>query len=63
MQWIIYHDLHDGWRWRFCDDAGELMAASTVSFSRYVECVADAKLHGYPLTVHTPKAQPPDRGP
>jgi hypothetical protein len=35
------------WRWRAFTQAGKLFAESGQSFEMFLDCVEDAKLHGY----------------
>ena len=52
--WEFVNKLHgsrDRWRWRRKDTHANVVLEST-PFPLFLSCLADARLHGFDLTVH-----------
>ena len=52
--WEFVNKLHssrDHWRWRKKDARDGVVVEST-AFPLFLSCLADARLHGFDLTVH-----------
>jgi len=46
--WDIYQDSRGEWRWTRRAANGEIIGASTEGYKNRSDCVANARLHGYP---------------
>jgi hypothetical protein len=46
-----FQSSHDHWRWRKKDARDNVVVEST-PFALFLSCLADARLHGFDLTIH-----------
>lgn len=47
-KWEIYKDAKGEWRWRRTASNGRVVGAATEGYKNRLDCVANAKRHGYP---------------
>ncbi|PHV38585.1 DUF1508 domain-containing protein [Janthinobacterium sp. BJB304] len=46
-KWEFYQDPSKGWRWRRTAANGKIVGASTQGYTNRVDCIANARIHGY----------------
>jgi len=46
-KWDIYQDTRKEWRWRRTASNSKIVGASSEGYVNRVDCVANAKRHGY----------------
>lgn len=47
MDRFVFDYHHDTWTWTCVDPRGKTVSRCARTFAYYLECVADAKLHGF----------------
>jgi hypothetical protein len=45
-RWRFFRDTANQWRWKYIMQ-GKTVAQAYEGFAEYVDCVADARVHGY----------------
>ena len=46
-KWEFYVDSNGKWRWRHTAENGRIVAASTQGYENRIDCVTNARHHGY----------------
>jgi hypothetical protein len=60
-KWAFVKDALGNWRWRAMDDFEVVMATSDIGFKRLLDCMKDARAHGYDPVLHVLNVERPDR--